>query len=145
MSWFVCTISPTAPRNWELCKEYGLWGYTRGMPKCVPGDHLIFWIGRRGYSGYGLVTGYPYPPKSRADAPWAGGTSRFTAVIPMKVQLEVKEPIFLPFEKNIQTQTGLNTAHFQRGMTVMPDGAAQSVAEQLLQRYLEQEVEPVLE
>lgn len=145
MSWFVCTISPAEPRNWELCKEYGLWGYTRGMPKCAPGDHLLFWVGQRGYIGYGLVTDYPRTPKSRAEAPWAGGTYRFTAVVPMKVQVEVKEPIFFGFTNNVQTQTGLNTGHFQRGMSAMPDDAATDLAEQLLKRFLDQEAEPAVD
>lgn len=139
MAWFVCTISPTEPRNWRLCKEYGLWGYTRGMPKCKPGDHLIFWVGKRGYIGYGVVTDHPRIPRSSAEAPWAGGTQRFTAVIPMKVQLEVSDPIFLPFKNNIQVTTGLSTSHFQRGMARMPDDVATAITEGLLQRFLDPE------
>lgn len=136
MAWFVCSISPNEPRNWELCKEYGLWGYTRGMAKSVPGDHLLYWVGRRGYIGYGLVTDHPRLPRSRADAPWPGGTYRFTAVVPMKVLVEVTKPLFLPFVNNVQEQTGINTAHLQRGMSVMSDSAAAAVTIRLLERYL---------
>lgn len=136
MAWYVCTISPTEPRNWTLCKELGLWGYTRGMPTCEPGDHLVFWLGKRGYIGFGLVTEPPRVPRSRAEAPWAGGTYRFTAIVPMKVQLEVQEPLYLPFKDNIQATTGLNTARFQRGMSLMPDDAATAVTEMLLERFL---------
>lgn len=139
MAWFVCTISPTEPRNWALCKEYGLWGYTRGMPRSVPGDHLLYWVGRQGYIGYGLVTDYPRPPRSRADAPWAGGKYRFTAVVPMVVLAEVQVPIHLPFINNVQAETGLNTAHFQRGMSAMPDNAATAITARLLKRFLEEQ------
>jgi len=137
MTWFVCTISPSEPRNWDLCKEFGLWGYTRGVPKCEPGDRLLYWVGRKGYIGYGLVTDYPRRPTSRAEAPWAGGTTRFTAVVPMKVLLEVKDPIHLQFERNVQTDTGLNTGHFQRGMSVIPDAPAIALTERLMDRYLQ--------
>lgn len=139
MTWFVCTISPSEPRNWQLCKQFGLWGYTRGIPKCVPGDHLLYWVGGRGYIGYGLVTGHPRVPRSRSEAPWAGGTARFTAVVPMKVLLEVDHPIFLRFIQNVQVDTGLNTGHFQRGMSVIPDAAATALTERLLNGYLGEE------
>lgn len=99
----------------------------------------MFWVGRRGYVGYGVVTGPARVPKTRDDAPWAGGKYRFTAVVPMKVLVEVQTPIFLPFSHNVQSVTGLNTAYFQRGMSVMSDRAATSVTEQLLDRYLHEE------
>lgn len=141
MAWYLCTISPTEPRNWELCKEYGLWGYTRGMPKCVPGDHLLFWIGKRGYIGYGVVTALPRRPLTKADAPWAGGTGRFTAVVPMVVQLEIADPIFLPFFNNVQKDTGFNTGHLQRGMSLVSADAATLVTSRLLDQFFKIDTE----
>lgn len=141
MAWYLCCTSPTEPRNWSLCKEYGLFGYTRGMPRCVPGDHLIFWKGQKGYVAYGLVTGSPRVPWGRVDAPWPGGTLRFTAVVPMKVLVEVDIPIFYGFKENLQDRTGLNKGHLQRGMCRIDDQVATDLAAQLLERYLKQPVE----
>ncbi|MCC3298469.1 hypothetical protein [Arthrobacter caoxuetaonis] len=137
MAWYLCAISPNEPRNWQLCKERGLWGYTRGTPKCEAGDHLLFWIGKRGYIGYGLVTDMPRRPRSKADAPWAGGTDRFTAVVPMTVQVEIAEPVFLPFVNNVQQDTGFNTGQLQRGMSLVPNDAATRITARLLERYFE--------
>ena len=111
------------------------------MPKCQVGDHLLFWIGKRGYIGYGGVTDMPRRPRSKADAPWAGGTGRFTAVIPMAVQLEIAEPIFLPFVNNVQQDTGFNTGHLQRGVSLMPDDAATRITARLLERDFQTEEE----
>lgn len=109
------------------------------MPKCAPGDHLLFWIGRKGYIGYGVVTGQPRKPLTKADAPWIGGTERFTAVVPMVVQLETSTPLFLPFINNLQKDTGFNTAHLQRGMSKVSEEAATLITERLLTKYLEED------
>jgi len=55
----------------------------------------------------------------------------------MKVLLEIDDPIFLRFVNNVQVDTGLNTGHFQRGMSVMPDTAATALTERLLDRYMQ--------
>ncbi|WP_152969882.1 hypothetical protein [Arthrobacter sp. Edens01] len=80
---------------------------------------------------------------SKTDAPWAGGIHRFTASIPMKVLLEVKNPIFLPFRNNIQTETGLNTANFQRGMSLMSDDVATRLNGRLFEQYILEEEDEV--
>ncbi|WP_104192909.1 hypothetical protein [Cryobacterium sp. Y82] len=136
MTWFVCSISPSEPRNWALCKEHGLWGYTRGMPSAGPGDRLLFWMGKKGYVGFGRVTEPARVPAGRFEAPWSGGTSRFTAIVPMIVWFEVKKPLWYPFVNNVQTETGLNTGHFQRGMALVPDDIALTLSSRLVERAL---------
>lgn len=137
MTWWVATISRHHPGNWGLCKEVGYFGYTRGRAGCEPGDHLLVWVGGRGYIGFGLVTGPPRAPASRAEAPWAGGTRRFTSVVPFRMQLELDTGgIYLPFRKNIQDVTGINTARLQHGLSCISDKAATRVTMMLLEREL---------
>lgn len=147
MTWWVATVSKNEPKNWDLCKETGLFGYSRGMAKCEPGDHLLVWFGGRGYIGYGVVTGHPRRPASKAEAPWSGGTSRFYSVIPFKMQLELPAGgLYLAFKNNIQEQTGFNTAKLQHSLSVVPDEAAVKVTRQLLEIELgyPQEMDPVV-
>ncbi|MGV3732425.1 MAG: hypothetical protein ACO1N6_03375 [Microcella sp.] len=133
----MATVSKHEPRNWDLCKEVGLFGYTRGMAKCEPGDHLLIWFGGRGYIGFGLVTGYARRPSGKAEAPWSGGTSRFTSVVPFKMQLELpNDGLYLAFVNNIQKQTGINTAKLQHSLSAIPDEAAVQVTRQLLEMEL---------
>lgn len=131
MAWFVCAVSPREKKNWDLCKESGFWGYTRGAAPGTVGDQLLFWVGGRGYVGYGVVVGDPHEPSDRSEAPWPGSVYRFTSVVPFKLQYEAKNPVFLRFKSNVQEVTGFNTANLQRGMSRVPDSAAGLVVELL--------------
>lgn len=139
--WWVATISKHSPRNWKVCKEVGLFGYTRGMHKAQPGDHFVVWFGGRGYIALCLITGNPFRPTSRAEAPWAGGTERFQSVVPFSVQVELpeNEGVYLPFSNNVQAKTGLTTARFQHSLSAMPNFAGRLVANEILQIALDAE------
>jgi hypothetical protein len=144
MSWFICNISPKEPGNWDLCKQVGLWGVPGGRglgaarrPK--QGDHFLFWLGGRGYVGYGLVTGEPRTPHDRAEAPWPGGKYRFSLVIPFKLQLEADKPYRLAFVNGRQEVTGLSSASLQLGLARIPDEMAARVTAVLLDRELNRE------
>lgn len=135
--WWLATVSKHHPRNWELCKDAGLFGYSRGLAKCEEGDHLLVWHGGRGYMAYGVITGAPFVPRNRAEAPWPGGLYRFTSVVPFKVQLELPTGgIYLKFRDNVQELTGFNTAKLQHSLSAIPDEAAALVTERLLEAEL---------
>lgn len=138
MAWFLCSVSRSQPRNWILCKESGLWGYTRGIAHCDPQDHLLFWVGGRGYVGYGVVSGEPRKPNGKSEAPWPGGVYRFTSIIPFRLQVEVEEPVYLRFERQVQERTLFSTARFQQGFNAVSDGAAAAVAELLMVQHLKE-------
>jgi hypothetical protein len=135
MSWFVCTVSRNEPSNWEKCKSVGLWGLTRTRSGVVPGDRFVAWIGGRGFIAEGEITGSARRPVDKTEAPWPGGTYRFSLVVPIRVQLEVKSPVFLPFDGQRQRETGISKAQLQSSLSLIPDVAGQRIAALLAERH----------
>lgn len=141
MAWYLCTISRHEPRNWERCKEAGLWGVpgeSKAAREVKKGDQLLFWMGGRGYIGFGQVTDLGRVPLRRDEVPWAGGLARWSYIIPMRVQVEIKQPVRLKFSHSVQELTGFAATHFQRGFASIADKPAQTVAEQILERSFEE-------
>lgn len=144
MSWFLCTISRHEPSNWGKCKEIGLWGVpgsVSAVREVKRGDRLLFWIGGKGYVGYGVVTEDGRVPQARQEAPWPGGLARWNYVIPIRVQVEIEQPLRLKFARSVQEQTGFSASRFQRGFSPIEDIPAQKIAEQILERSIE-EIDP---
>ncbi|GAA1740379.1 hypothetical protein GCM10009809_39880 [Isoptericola hypogeus] len=137
MTWFLCSVSRDHTHNWELCKEIGLFGYSRGLASAKRGDHLLFWVGGRGYVGYGVVASGARVPSSSAETPWAGGKYRFKSVIPFRLLTEINGGLRLRFDRNVQELTGFNTAKLQRGVAEIDDAAASLVVMRLLEIELE--------
>lgn len=139
MAWYLCTVSRAERGNWARCKGVGLWGVPRG-PKVHTqvqvGDHLLFWIGRVGYVGYGVVSGPPRRPKSREEAPWPGGKYRFETVVPFTLQIETQTPIHVPFKGAVQNETGFTTVMFQRGFSPVSDSSASRITSLILDQEL---------
>lgn len=139
MTWYLCTIGRTTPRNWDLCKEVGLYGLPgRRRPRVQVGDHLLVWQGGKGYIAEAVVTGSVRSPSSQAEAPWPGGTYRFRYVIPIEVVLEVKSPLKLPFDGNEQSGTGFPKGKFQLSLSAIPDKAAMYVSTALGEKQLDE-------
>jgi hypothetical protein len=142
VAWYLCSTSRSKPRNWELCKEVGLWAIgtssrTRLDPRIEVGDHLLFWVGGRGYSAFGVVSELPRPPRDNLEAPWAGGVYAFRTVIPFKLQLEVKTPLWLRFERARQVETDFPSVLFQTGCSLLKDRDASKIVQRLLVQDLE--------
>jgi hypothetical protein len=130
VSWYVCTIGKATPGNWELCKQVHLFGIPRsttGRPHVQVGDHLLIWLGGRGYAAEAAVTGPARIPNSEEEAPWPGGTDRFAYVIPIEVVLEVTAPLYLPFVDNRQSGTNFPNGYFRRSLSGVPDEPAMHV------------------
>jgi hypothetical protein len=143
MPWYLCTISRHEPSNWGKCKDSGLWGIP-GVVKAAMdvkrGDRLLFWMGGRGYIGYGVVMEQGRVPQYRNEIPWPGGLARWTYLIPMRVQVEVKNPVRLKFHRSVQEQTGFPATKFQRGLAPINDEPAQRVAEWILEQSIDESV-----
>lgn len=141
MTWFVCTISKGEPENWEICKSTQLWGVP-GKSKlgftAKAGDRLLFWLGGRGYAGVGAVTAELRVPKTRNEIPWAGGLARWSYLIPIRIDLEVKQPLFIGFERSRQHETDFTLDKFQRGFAPVPDEPAEMIAERLRARSVDE-------
>lgn len=136
MAWFLCSTSRSQPRNWPLCKEVGLFAVTltsqtKADTRIDVGDRLLFWVGGRGYSATGVVTAKARRPRGRAEAPWPGGTYNYRAVIPFDLDFEASEPLFLPFVKARQTETGFASVLFQRGLTDISEADALRIVERM--------------
>ncbi|WP_149814740.1 hypothetical protein [Serinicoccus marinus] len=134
MSWFLCTIARTSVRNWDLCKEVGLWGVSTHAKKTKlararEGDRLLVWQSGKGYIATAAVLGPTRPPASAAEAPWPEGLHRYGLVIPIAVDMELERPLYLRFEKNIQERTGLSSFQFRRGFVAVRDDAASAALE----------------
>lgn len=138
MSWFICTISKEAPRNWELCKQVGLYGIpgttARRRPEVEVGDRLLVWQGGAGYIAEATVTGPVRIPASKAEAPWPGGTYRFAYIVPIEVTVEVQSPLKVPFVGDKQAGTGFSKVLFRRSFVLVSDKAARHVSRELLEK-----------
>lgn len=139
MTWYLCTVSKNEPENWAKAKSVGLWGVPGGSRVALnvkKGDHLLFWLGRRGYVAFGVVADEARVPLRKEEVPWPGGLARWRYVIPIRVQIEIQEPIRLKFARAVQEQTGFTAMRFQRGFAAIDDGPAKMIAEKIVERSL---------
>lgn len=88
------------------------------------GDHLLFWLTKKGYLGFGTVIDDPRAPNGREEAPWLGGVERFGTVVPFKLDFETPNPLFLKFGKEGQEITGVKPFTLQSGLALITDSAA---------------------
>ena len=133
---YVCTISRTAPRNWTLCRDIGLYGIPghNRTPNAKRGDRIFIWLGGKGYIAEAVVTEDPRPPKSRSEAPWPGGLYSFGWVIPFELVLEVKEAVSFPFVGQRQERTGVSKSGLQRSLAVLSTEGADVITTALRER-----------
>ncbi len=127
MAWWLCTISSKTPRNWDVCKEVGLYGIPgeRNRAREVKvEDGLLIWMGGKGYLAEARVVDAPRVPKSRAEAPWGGGTLRFRWVVPFELVTELRKPLAFPFQGQTQVRTGFSKNMFLRSFTSVLDEPA---------------------
>lgn len=141
MSWFVCTIGKSSQANWDLCKQAGSYGVPgrRGRPRVQAEDRLLIWIAGRGFKAEAVVTGDAIVPQTTADAPWPGGLYRYGYVVPMRVVLEVRDPVIFPFVNGVQPETGVSTAQLQRSMALIPDSGADRISVAIRERHIIEE------
>jgi len=99
----------------------------------------LFWIGGKGYVGYGAVAGGARVPTSRIEAPWPGGMARWTYVVPIRIWVEISVPIEYKFVRSRQLNTEFTTARFQRGFSRVEDEPAKEVARKILWQSLSNE------
>ncbi len=129
MSWYVAAISKQSPHNWELCKEVGLFGIsTQGRKISVSniqsGDKILVWMGGKGFISRATIKSLPRPPKDKSEVPWGGGIHRFGLVIPISVDLEAQNPIWLGFQNGKQIETGMSQFALRKSFSLIPDSVA---------------------
>jgi EVE domain len=134
MAWYLCTISASSKRNWELCKESQTWGINTSagyasMDKARKKDNLLFYLATVGFIGFAEVAEDTRPPKSSAEAPWLGGISRFGLVIPLKPIKEFSKPYKLKFIDKKQEITNLDNSMFQRGYMPINDSVGELIVD----------------
>ena len=142
MSWFVCTIGSGSPRNWEICKEIGAYGIpgrgTARRPAARNDDRLLVWIGGKGFAAVARVIGDPKVLANRTEAPWPGGLQRWAYVLPLEVEVEVVNPLKLPFVGNRQPSTGITKSMLFRSFSRIEDAGADEVRRALVARAAEE-------
>lgn len=144
MRWFLCTIGRATPGNWQLCKQFGLYGIPGGRtrrPYAEVDDRLLVWQGGGGYIAEAAITGPVRPPSSSAEVPWPGGMRRFHYVVPIEVILEVASPLKLPFDGDSQAGTGFHKGQFQRSFSPIREEAAVYVSAALREKRAGEELE----
>lgn len=137
MSAFVGAVSAREPRNWERCKEAGLWGVpglSRPTPKVALGDRLFIWKGRAGFVAEVVVTGPARVPQDRNEAPWPGGLGRWRSIFPIRVVREVSESYKLPFVRDRQEITGISSNSLRFGLVHISDEAGDALSAALAER-----------
>lgn len=135
MSSWICVISNQSPKNWGLCKEFGLYGiaaYNRKLHNLVKkDDQMLFWYARHGFLGYGIATEDSRTPTGPEEVPWGGGISRFSIVVPFKVVYECLDPVPLPFVSGKQLKTGISAYTLQRGFASITEDAASAAIKEM--------------
>jgi hypothetical protein len=136
MTWYVAVIAKESVRNWQLCKDIGLWGIsTSGRPKIAgrvrKGDKLVVWQSGAGWIAYANVTADSRAPIGKEETPWGGGLYRFGLVVPTSVVFEPKSPKFLPFKDRQQTITGLPLFTLRRGFSMIPDEIGKKILREM--------------
>ncbi len=134
-------VSASEPRNWDRCKDVGLWGapgLSRSVPRVMPGDRLFVWKGRSGFFAEVVVTGAARIPQHKEEAPWPGGLSRWRAIIPIEVVREVKDSYKLPFVQDRQEVTGISSNSLRFGLVPISEEAALNISSVLAERELRQ-------
>ncbi len=141
MSWFVCTIGQSTPGNWDLCKQVGAYGVSvgSGRPSIKEDDRIVVWLGGRGYVAEAVVTGHLIVPRTEEDVPWPGGLNRYAYLVPIHVVAEVRNPIYFPFVGRVQPETGVKTAHLQRGLSLIPDSGAIRISAAIREQVINEE------
>lgn len=141
MSWFVCAIEKSNPGNWDLCKRIGAFGVSFGLgrPSIKEEDRILIWISSRGYVAEAVVTGPPTKPHTEEEVPWPGGLRRYGYLVPINVVAEVREPLYFPFVARVQPETGVKTAHLQRGIALIPDSGAMKISAAIREQVIEEE------
>ena len=133
MNWFLCTITATGKHNWELANEFKMWGIPtlNKSPKSLgvnENDKLVFWLAKAGYVGIATVTSPPFKPSEKKHAPWAGGTFRYGISIPINIDFKLETPLWVDFDSQIQTQTGIHVSALRRGFTLILSESGLSVS-----------------
>ena len=123
-SWFICTLSRESFKNWEICKEISFWGIASGdkkpnLDRAKIGDHLVIYAAGRGFIATALVTGEMKRPKTREEAPWAGGIYRYGALVPFKILLELEAPLKITFTNMVFDGTSIHTSRLQKGFSMI--------------------------
>ncbi len=144
MNWFLCTITASGKHNWELANDFKVWGiptlnkspHSLGVEK---NDKLVFWLAKAGYVGYASVMKSPFRPTEKNHAPWAGGTFRYGISIPMDIEIKLKEPLWVDFDSQVQTQTGVHVSALRRGFTQISSQSGLTI-EKLIQKSYKSEL-----
>ena len=123
-TWFICTISKQSANNWEICKDTGLWGIAASFGKPAlgrskPGDHLVFYKSGVGLVGLGRTTAPMKRPLSREEVPWPGGLYRYGALLPFKLEIDLKEPVKIEFEDRFMKRTTIHGSRLQKGFSAI--------------------------
>ena len=128
---YVGAISSSEPRNWDRCKEVGLWGVPRNTIHArgiKPDDRLFIWRGRVGFIAEARVTGPPRAPADRSEAPRPGGPRRFVVVVPIEIVRELPTGYKLGFVRDRQEVTGLSTNSLRFGLVPVTDDAGDHIS-----------------
>jgi hypothetical protein len=135
MSSWICVISNQSPKNWGLCKEFGLYGiaaYNRKLNQLVnKEDQMLFWYARHGFLGYGIATENSRTPTGPEEVPWGGGISRFSIVVPFKLLYECVDPVPLAFVSGKQLKTGISAFTLQRGFASITEDSANTAIKEM--------------
>lgn len=131
-SWLICTVAKEAMHNWEICKENGLWGIPSGsrninMEKLKKGDTFLVYRSSHGFIAKGKFLSNLRKPKSKEEAPWAGGLFRYGAVADIEVEKEII-PLFKPnFVNQRMIDTSVSATMLRNGLCKISEADARTI------------------
>lgn len=119
-NFFLCSISKSAPGNWDICKAHGLWGLARHdsiARSLSPGDQMLVWVGGQGFIAVIEATTGVLPVAAGEDPaePWNDG-KEYRHRFRFALRREYSTPKSYGFVNNRNPETGLMTIHLQRSL-----------------------------
>ena len=101
------------------------------MNQAVKGDHLLFYQASKGFFASAKISGPMKRPTSKEEAPWAGGIYRYGIVIPFKLQIELDEPLRIPFLSMKVEGTSISVTSLRRGFAPISNSDGEFVVRAL--------------
>ncbi len=107
--------------NWEICKEYGLWGTGSSAARSVrTGDDLFIWKSGSGWFARCIVTSDAFSPSSNQPEPWHDGRN-YKWMFGIRVIKENDEPYQPGSTNNRQNITDIPNVRLSQFPRLKPE------------------------
>jgi hypothetical protein len=113
--YFVAITSPLYPEAWDRAKELRQWGapkMEKALAAIAPGDKLLIWLGRKGFSGVADAVSGAHEVVETAENSWHHGSETYPFRVDLGNTRDFPAPLYPPFPRGQNEEYGLKTLQF---------------------------------